>query len=71
MNGREITTALLNEVTFYGGIPLRRADVATLAAEHLGERDCRPYGSDYFAFHGLAVDREPWTLEAARELMQD
>jgi hypothetical protein len=62
---------LMNEVTAYGGIPMRRGDVAILAAEHLGDRAGEPFGAQYFAFHGPAVDAEPWPLERVRALMQE
>jgi hypothetical protein len=61
---------MMNEVTIYGGLPMRRCDVVTLAAEHLGGIR-EPFGAHYFAFHGETVDMEPWPLDEARKVMQD
>lgn len=60
---------IMNEVALYGGIPLRRYDIARLAREHLGPDAKEPFGPMYFACHGPAVEFEPWTYEAARETM--
>jgi hypothetical protein len=62
---------IMNEVALYGGIPLRRGSILKLAKEHLGADAKEPFGAQYFALHGLAVEMEPWTLEAARQLMDD
>lgn len=60
---------IMNEVTIYGGLPMRRADVYTLAREHQGEYRGR-FGADYLAFARDAVDMEPWPLDEAREIMK-
>ena len=62
---------LLSEVTIYGGLPMRRADIVVLAAEHLGDDAGEPFGAYYFALHGPAVDAEPWPLDEARKIMAD
>ena len=61
-------TRLLNEVIIYGGLPLRRGDVFTLATEHLGADAGKRFGADWFAFHPPAVDMEPVSLEFFRSL---
>jgi hypothetical protein len=59
---------VMNEVTLYGGLPMRRGDILILAAEHLGPHaNCR-FGADYFAMMPPAVDMEPWTLDEARRI---
>jgi hypothetical protein len=58
------------EVTIYGGLPMRRRDVYILASEHLGSDAGPPFGADWFAFGGATVDAEPWPLEEARRIME-
>jgi hypothetical protein len=70
-DNRQILSRLLAEVAIYGGLPMRRGDIYTLAAEHMGERAGGRFGADYFAFHPPAVDAEPWPLEEARREMAD
>lgn len=68
--GAKMIDRLMEEVALYGGLPLRRGDILRLAQEHMpgvGE----PFGPAYFAFHGPAVDFEPWPLEEARRVMED
>lgn len=62
---------VMQEVTIYGGLPLRRADVYALASEELGERAGGRYGAQWFAFGGPAVDLTPWSLSEAREIFND
>lgn len=64
-----VTQKILTEVAIYGGLPMRRGDIARLAQEHLGERAGEPFGAWYFALNGPAVETEPWPLEKAREVM--
>ena len=63
---------LMNEVTFYGGLPMRRCDVFTLCTEHLGDeaKRCELYGADYFAFRPAAAPAHvtPLPLETARRI---
>ena len=68
MKKRRFMDELMNEVALYGGLPMRRADIYTLAAEHLGQHASGRFGADYFAFRPPAVDMEPWPLDEAREL---
>lgn len=52
---------IMNEVIFYGGIPMRRYDVLRHAKKVLGT--AKPFGAEYFAFHPKAIEGvEPWTL---------
>jgi len=60
---------IMNEVALYGGLPLRRGDILRLAEEHLGAGAREPFGAQYFALHGPAVDIEPWPYEEARRIM--
>lgn len=70
MSRREtLCDRIMNEVTIYGGLPLRRADVYTLASEHQGGYHGK-FGADYFAFAFEAVDMEPWPIDHAREIMK-
>lgn len=59
---------IFNEVKIYGGLPMRRGDIAVLAREHMGPEAREPFGPQYFAFHGPAVDMEPWPLDEARRI---
>lgn len=65
-----IADRVMNEVTVYGGLPMRRCDVFTLATEHMGEYAAPPFGADYFAFAGPAVALDPWPIAKAREIMR-
>lgn len=69
MSRKSLVSHLMNEVTNYGGLPMRRCDVLRLATEHMGEHARPPFGAEYFAFAGPTVNANPWTLEAAREVM--
>lgn len=60
---------IMNEVTIYGGLPMRRADVYILAREHQGDYRGR-FGTDYIAFVHKTVDVEPWPIDQAREIMK-
>lgn len=63
---------MMNELTIYGGLVMRRCDVLRLAKEHLGEHAKEPFGAQYFAFHPPALEDqtlEPWPLEEARKIM--
>lgn len=62
---------VMNETTIYGGLPLRRADVYTLACEDLGDQSGKRFGADWFAFGGPAADLTPWSLSEAREIFND
>lgn len=66
----DLVSKMMNEVAIYGGLPMRRADIITLATEHMGEHAREPFGAQYFALHGPAVDLEPWPLDEAREIMR-
>lgn len=72
MSKPTLATRLMNEVIIYGGLPMRRCDVYTLAAEHLGSHARDRFGADWFAFgpYAKVVDMEPWTLAEAREIMR-
>ena len=70
MRRPKLIDRLMNEVAIYGGLPMRRGDIVTLATEHMGERAREPFGAQYFALHGAAVDAEPWPLEDARRVMR-
>lgn len=48
----------------------RRCDVVTLATEHLGPGAGEPFAAQYFAFHGPAVNADPWPLDQARKVME-
>lgn len=65
-----IIDRLMNEVTLYGGLPMRRCDVLRLATEHMGEHAKEPFGAQYFAMHGQTVEMEPWDLDEARQVMK-
>lgn len=62
---------ILNEVALYGGLPLRRRDILTLAKEHLGKDAKEPYGAQYFALHPPASKLDPLPLAKARALMAE
>lgn len=65
-----VVTQIMTEVALYGGLPLRRCDILVLAKEHLGKEGARePFGAQYFALRGPAVQMEPWPIEKAREIM--
>ena len=64
-----LVTRLMNEVVIYGGLPPRRCDILTLATEDLGSQAGTKFGAQWFAFHGPAVNFEPWPLEQAREIL--
>lgn len=64
-----LVTRLMNEVAIYGGLPLRRYDILTLATEDLGSQANTKFGAQWFAFHGPAVEMEPWPLEEARRIL--
>lgn len=58
---------LLNEVALYGGFPLRRCDILTVAAEDIGKANAgRTFGADWFAFHPPAVNMDPWPIDEYR-----
>jgi hypothetical protein len=59
---------IMNEVALYGGLPMRRCDIYTLATEHLGEHAGAPFGADWFAFHPVTVNVEPLSLGMARRI---
>lgn len=65
-----MVTQIMNEVTLYGGLPMRRCDILILAWEHMGEGAREPFGAQYFALHGPAVAMEPWPLAEARKVME-
>lgn len=67
---KTLADRIMNEVILYGGLPMRRCDVYTLATEHLGGQARGRSGADYFAFAPAAVEMEPWALDQAREIMQ-
>ena len=69
MRGRSLAQQLFDEVTIYGGLPMRRADVMVLATEHMGASAGPPFGADWLAFGCPAVDLPPWSLEEARKVM--
>lgn len=69
LKSRGLIDRIMNEVTMYGGLPMRRGDVIVLATEHLGEHAGEPFGAQYFALRGDVVDADPWSLEAAREVL--
>lgn len=71
MRRRKPTVAdkLLNEVAIYGGLPMRRADIYTLACEHMGKNADSRFGAWYFALHGPAIEAEAWPLVEARAVM--
>ena len=60
---------MMNEVKLYGGVPMRRCDIYTLATEHLGKHARDRFGADYFAFSGDAVEGvAPLPLDVARRI---
>lgn len=61
------TQAYLNEVTLYGGIPLKRGDVFNIAKEDIGEG---VFGADFYAYAGKAVDLEAWTIAEFRHMQK-
>lgn len=61
---------IMNEVTIYAGLPLRRCDAFTLAREHQGNYAGR-FGADYIAFAFPAVEMEPWPIDEARRIMSE
>lgn len=64
-----VIQTLMNEVALYGGFPLRRYDILYFAKQHLGKDAGEPFGAEYFAFHGPAVEMEPWPREAAAKIL--
>ena len=64
MTRPRLLETLLAEVIYYGGMPLTRHDVYTLALEDTGSAR----GADFFAFHPQAVDAEPITIDAMRQI---
>lgn len=70
-----VVDKVMNEVTLYGGIAMRRADAYTLASEHMGESAGGRFGADWFAFGGPRFEvpegRRACTLEEAREILSE